>query len=334
MGNWLEQIKNAIIGGSIAENPAVLIASGWRQDKKGNWIQQPSRQSKQLATNLKTIGEAGIAAPTLSTDIGLIIKGITHPINTAKNITQTIRDVGWFLKHPRAVKVYHGTRSPDFTDLKQSKPYSVGSVGIHVTPKKEIAQSFTSKGGHILQGWIPRHNIETIDLWNNNYNLLSNNIVYQAMPKERGFYEASGNPQLFLKLLNKYGARPTKVGNKIYTKNKVVIPLQKETWKTMPKSARSKADKIIQEGSELRFGESSQQARTRALKANQEATKLFSDNGIKVIKYNNLSTFEGGGGASYMVTDPSIFHVTSPFLSKNLLDFGNVVKYGAILDDK
>ena len=59
-----------------------------------------------------------------------------------------------------------------------------------------------------------------------------------------------------------------------------------------------------------------------------------SDNGIKVIKYNNLSTFEGGGGASYMVTDPSVFHVTSPFLSKNLLDFGNVVKYGAILNDK
>ena len=84
MGNWLEQIKNAIIGGSIAENPAVLIASGWRQDEKGNWIQQPSRQSKQLATNLKTIGEAGITAPTLSADIGLIIKGITHPINTAK----------------------------------------------------------------------------------------------------------------------------------------------------------------------------------------------------------------------------------------------------------
>jgi len=43
---------------------------------------------------------------------------------------------------------------------------------------------------------------------------------------------------LYLNLLRKYGADPTKVGNKIYTKNRAVIPLRDETWPDMPQQAR------------------------------------------------------------------------------------------------
>ena len=328
MSDWLQKIKNAIIGGAVAESPAVMTASGWKQDKDGNWKQEPDKGSQQLAENIATIGEAGVTAPTLVSDIGLVLKGITHPVKTAGTVKQTVLDMLWFLKNPRATKVYHGTRSPEFTDLRQGKPYSVGSVGIHVTPKKEIAQSFVSRGGHILEGYIPKHNMETIDLWGNNYNLLSNNIRYKALPKGQGFYEASGEPKLFFSLLQKYGAKPIKEGNKIYTEKSITIPLQKETWKAMPKEARKEADRIIKEGSEIRFGETSEQSRARALKANQDATKLFSDNGKKVIKYNNVSSFEGNGGVSYMVTDPNVFHIASPNLSQNILDFSNVIKHG------
>lgn len=38
MPNLLESLKNAIIGGAVAENPAVMTASGWKYSN-GKWIQ-------------------------------------------------------------------------------------------------------------------------------------------------------------------------------------------------------------------------------------------------------------------------------------------------------
>lgn len=40
----------AMVGG--AENPAVMTASGWKQDKNGNWKQERTPESDQLADNL------------------------------------------------------------------------------------------------------------------------------------------------------------------------------------------------------------------------------------------------------------------------------------------
>ena len=39
---------------------------------------------------------------------------------------------------------------------------------------------------------------------------------------------------------------------------------------------------------------------------NKETTKLLSNDGIKTIKYNNVNPMEGGGGESWILTDPSI----------------------------
>lgn len=42
----------AMVGASMAENPAVMTASGWKQDKNGNWKQERTPESDQLADNL------------------------------------------------------------------------------------------------------------------------------------------------------------------------------------------------------------------------------------------------------------------------------------------
>lgn len=50
--NWFTK---AMIGTAMAENPAVMTASGWKQDREGNWKQERTTESDQLADNLATI---------------------------------------------------------------------------------------------------------------------------------------------------------------------------------------------------------------------------------------------------------------------------------------
>ena len=45
---------------------------------------------------------------------------------------------------------------------------------------------------------------------------------------------------------------------------------------------------------------------------NEKAAKLFSDNGIKIIDYNNASAAEVGG-LSRMILDPNILYEHTPF---------------------
>ncbi len=50
--NWFTK---ATIGAAVAENPAVMTASGWKQDRSGNWIQKPTKETDQLADNLEVL---------------------------------------------------------------------------------------------------------------------------------------------------------------------------------------------------------------------------------------------------------------------------------------
>lgn len=52
---FIKQISNAIIGMSMADNPEIMQASGWKQDQNKNYIQKPTKESKQLAKNLAII---------------------------------------------------------------------------------------------------------------------------------------------------------------------------------------------------------------------------------------------------------------------------------------
>lgn len=50
--NWFTKI---MLGTAIAENPAVMTASGWQQNKQGDYVQKRTKGSDQLADNLATL---------------------------------------------------------------------------------------------------------------------------------------------------------------------------------------------------------------------------------------------------------------------------------------
>lgn len=64
-GNKLQNLfNNIVIGSSVAENPAVMYASGWKQNNNGNWEQKPTEESKRLSENLATISMFSPTNPT------------------------------------------------------------------------------------------------------------------------------------------------------------------------------------------------------------------------------------------------------------------------------
>lgn len=274
--------KNSNQIAAIAESPAVMTASGWRVDKNGQTKQdqQNNKEVKQLRNNLTTIGEATVTAPTMVGDVGALVTAVRHPVQTGKTIWKAGQDALWFLRNPRAVKVYHGTQSKKFTNLRDAKTASDVNIGLHVSPNKSVSEGFSGADGHIMEAYIPRHNMETIDLGYNDYNLLSNNyssFQYQY-PKER--FTSQFEKDLF----GKYGFRN--------------IPLRDATWPKMTSKQIQQAENIVQKGKQAK---NSREAR----QINEEAAKFFSDNGKKVIKYDNKIE---GGGTSYIVTDPSVFY--------------------------
>ena len=53
--NKWDWFVKAIVGAAMAENPAVMTASGWKQGKNGNWKQERTPESDKLADNLAVI---------------------------------------------------------------------------------------------------------------------------------------------------------------------------------------------------------------------------------------------------------------------------------------
>ena len=88
--NWFTR---STIGAAMAENPAIMAASGWQQDKNGKYTQKRTKESDQLASNLDAIGTAAITAPTLARDITGIYNIVRHPIQTGKTIYTTGKDI-------------------------------------------------------------------------------------------------------------------------------------------------------------------------------------------------------------------------------------------------
>jgi hypothetical protein len=151
-------------------------------------------------------------------------------------------DVSWFVRHPRAKKVYHGSSSK--FDLRDARTASEGNVGIHVSPKKEIAESFARQhDGVINEAYMPGHNMTTIDIWDNDARLLSNTLKREAMnyaddAARTGYYYGDED---WFKLFEKYGAEPKwrdiyEGRRGIETMKDVTIPLRDETMKLSKKA--------------------------------------------------------------------------------------------------
>ena len=85
--------NNIMIGAAVADNPSVMTASGWNQNKNGKYTQKRTKESDQLASNLETVGTAAITAPTLAQDITGIYNIVRHPVQTGKAIYTTGKDI-------------------------------------------------------------------------------------------------------------------------------------------------------------------------------------------------------------------------------------------------
>lgn len=276
--NWLQNSAQTAV---IAESPAVMTASGWRVDKNGKakQDQQNTKEVKQLRNNLATIGEAGVTAPTLVGDVEGLYNVVRHPVQTFKTIQKTGQDALWFLRNPGAVKVYHGNTKGDYFPLQEARTASPTDVGIHVSPKKEIAQSKNYQDTQLMEAWIPKHDMETLDLGYNNYYLISNEAHFPYNRPGKTFTKFEQN------ILNKYGDRN--------------IKLRDKTLPNLSRDQRIEAERLVKKGKNANNG-------SAAREVNQEVSDFLSNNGKKVIKYNNQ--VEGGGGTSYIITDPSVFY--------------------------
>lgn len=233
------------------------------------------------------------------------------------------KNLRWFLKHPGATKVYHVNRLGQTFDLRDARTASSTNIGLHVTPDVNISKTF-NQNAPVMSAYIPRPNAETIDLGANDYHLLSNSLKLQAR-NGTNFYDAAGEPNLFQSLLQKYGAEPTKIGNRIYTKNSVSIPLRDETFPKLTIKDKQEADDIISQGGKFNFLKNDE---NKYIKLNQKANDILSNRGYKVIKYINTNPSEvrSGSGISYMVTDPKVFYVPKSN-SNQILQSINILKY-------
>lgn len=256
-------------------------------------------------------------SPVKSSDIAFAMLGL-GPAGEAISNT-----VGWALNKtvapalkkvlPKVLgyqKIYHG--SPNKFSWKNARPYSHGNVGIHVTPKKEISKFFQKSDGHLMEGYIKKNaNMETIDISDNDFRWLSNDFKYPKNPVEKGGYHyTTPDDKLRWKLFEKHGANPTLDLSKtqLNTTNDISIPLRNETVRLSSKAATA-ADDIVSRGNQL-FNDlgklpESEFWKTRT-QLNKEAAQLLSDEGYKIIKYENVNPIEGGGGLSYAITDPSV----------------------------
>ena len=325
---------NAQIAGDSGIATSVAIASGYRYDpSKKKWVQDQQNYPdvKALRDNLFAIGEAAITAPTAVDDVVGLYNIIRHPIQSYKTMRNLVKDGWWFLKNPQATKVYHGVRSGNKFNIKDAKTASPMNIGLHVTPNKNIAKAFNKDV--ILEAYIPKHNIETIDIGFNDYNLLSNKKVFPKRPKGSGsFYDNAGKNEFQVQLLKKHGAEPSindYWGNSVLnTEKDVIIPLRKETWKHIPRKADDAAENLLLDISTTSPTEFTKE---KAIQFNQRANDIFSNNNVKVIKYNNVNPYEGGGGVSYIVTDPSVFYQPKSNLTQ-LRQYTSLGKYPFIIN--
>lgn len=291
--------KNSNQVAAIAESPAVMTAFGWRVDKNGKakQDQQNTKEIKQLRNNLATIGEAGITAPTMVGDIGVVYNVVRHPVQTGKAIGRIPSDIKFFLKEKNPLKIYHSNRQGKHFPLYQGRNASSDNIGLHVTPNRSIAESFDSNpmSGYISS--IP--DMKTIDLGQNNYNLMSNNVRIN-----KNYLDfANGDDSFRIGLIQKYGGNPSYIDNPVnpfgkYIKieKEVNIPLRNETFPNAPKEF----DNLL--------SNNTVKTREDALKLNKKVSDLLSQNGKKIIEYNNRFGTEGGGGTSYIITDPKVIH--------------------------
>ena len=225
--------------------------------------------------------------------------------------------------YPTYTKIYHG--SPDLFNLKNARTASYKGSGLHVSPRREIAESFAGENGHIMTGYIPSANTESIDTWGNGIESLG-----KYTPPTSGRWAAGDNSFLESILQSQgvpYKYRSNGVWNDYLHDFERVMDLEKEanidllkiSYPNIPESEYLYLETLNNRMKEIKSARRSlskgseeyNRLTEEATAINQIANDILKKYGYNVIKYNNTAPFEGGGGTSYLVTDPSV--IKTPF---------------------
>lgn len=234
------------------------------------------------------------------------------------------------LRHPTYKKYYHGT-SADF-NIKDARMGSTTNLGLHASDTPKIAEDMKTHNvgtnPHVKEFYAPKPSTESIDTWNNGIEQLSTDYEIKHLNQDFGpsGYDAAGNNKRLFGLIKDAGGEPYMVEGtsspKYNVKNDVTLNLREKVY---PKVKDPKVDQLIKEFRSIlqnnkvlsrAFLPIEEQA--RLTKINAEAAKILSDNGYKVVKYNNVAPLEGGGGSSYIITDPSVIYQHTPFTEYGL----------------
>lgn len=90
--NWFTR---STIGAAMAENPAIMTASGWQQNKQGNYVQKRTKRSDQLADNLSVLSWTSPTHPGTAIIDAAITKGVFPLIKfTANKALETAAKAG------------------------------------------------------------------------------------------------------------------------------------------------------------------------------------------------------------------------------------------------
>ena len=144
---FMDRFRNVVLGATMADQPAMMTASGWRQNEKGDYVQdqQNNPHVKQLRDNLAAegagvmLGEFGIPAAYGLYNLGL--RGLGKAGSNyakAKLISREMQNVatpnhtyplnvGWGPK--QTIKVTHATDSQEPLQLFFDKRYDVTHEG-------------------------------------------------------------------------------------------------------------------------------------------------------------------------------------------------------------
>ena len=227
------------------------------------------------------------------------------------------------VKHPTWKKYAHGSDDP-FFDIKNADMGYNGEVGMHMSDDTSVAEVF-AKGypdqpGKVYEFYAPKPTLETIDATNNTANIYIGNVERLA----GGTFNSSNTNIFFENLLKKYGGedviQDVPVDNyfredlnfmfpgtgdnlKKYTlKQDVTIPTKDEIWPNKPESVKKQFEELGKRWNQFKIDKKD---------AAREVSKILSDNGHKVLKYENVHPMEGLK-TSYILTDPSIIHLINP----------------------
>ncbi len=153
--NWFTR---SMIGTAMADQPAVMTASGWTRNKDGNWIQTRNKDTNQLADNLASISEAGWTAPTLVGDIKALYGIVRHPVQSAKTAYNLGKDTFTVLKDPKFIKFPNQAGGIGTTDISSNAVSGINPLKLHVSRLTNGGiEKLKQRGGQIYTNAVQLH---------------------------------------------------------------------------------------------------------------------------------------------------------------------------------